>query len=67
MMSTSEATAHVFWTAFRAMPKKEREAIVEKFLAEKEFTEDLIDAVIFKQRENEPSRPLEHYLADRKK
>ena len=42
-MSASEATAEVFWTAFCAMPKKEREAIVEKFFKEEEFWEDLID------------------------
>lgn len=67
MISSSEATAQVFWTAFRAMSKKEREAIVDKFLTDKEFMEDLIDTVILNQRENEPSRPLEHYLADRQK
>jgi len=65
MISSAEATAQVFWTAFRAMSKKEREAIVEKFLTEKEFMEDVIDMVILKQREKEPSRPLEEYLADR--
>jgi hypothetical protein len=66
MMPTSEATAQIFWTAFCAMPKKEREAIIEKLLAETEFMEDLFDSVILKQRENEPSRPLEEYLAKRK-
>lgn len=29
-MTTTEATAEVFWTAFRALSKKEREAVVEK-------------------------------------
>ncbi len=67
MISSSEATAQVFWTAFRAMSKKEREATVDKFLTDKEFMEDLIDTVILNQRENEPSRPLEQYLADRQK
>ena len=58
MNSTNEATAQVFWTAFRALPKKARDAIVEKFLTEREFMEDLTDAVILKQRRNEPSRPI---------
>jgi hypothetical protein len=31
-MSTAEATAEVFWTAFRALSKKEREAIMEKLM-----------------------------------
>ena len=29
--------------------------------------EDLIDIVILEQRRNEPSRPLEDYLAEKKK
>lgn len=65
MMSIPEATAEVFWTAFRALPKKEREAVVEKLLKDREFMEDLIDIVILEQRQNEPSRSLDEYLADR--
>lgn len=66
-MTATEATAEVFWTAFRALPKKEREAIVEKLLRDKEFVEDLIDIVILEQRQKEPSRPLDEYLANRRK
>jgi len=53
-ISPTEATVQVFWTASRTLPKKEREAILEKFLTEKEFMEDLIDILILKQREKEP-------------
>jgi len=66
-MHTTEATSEVFLTAFRALPKKTREAVVEKMLSEKEFLEDLIDTVIIEQRRKEPSRNLEEYLADRRK
>lgn len=66
-MTTAEATSEVFWTAFRALPKKEREAVVEKMLKDKEFIEDLIDIVIIEQRSKEPSRSLNEYLADRKR
>jgi hypothetical protein len=31
MMNAPEATAEIFWTAFRALPKKERVAVVENF------------------------------------
>ncbi|MFC1717457.1 hypothetical protein ACFL6S_27600 [Candidatus Poribacteria bacterium] len=64
MMTTIEATAEVFWTAFRALPKKEREAIVERLLRDEEFMEDLIDIVILEERQNEPSRSLDKYLAE---
>jgi len=32
MNSTTEVTTEVFWTAFRALPKKARNAIVEKMI-----------------------------------
>lgn len=67
MITATNATAEIFWIAFRAMPKKERNAVIDKLLTDNEFMEDLIDISIIKQRENEPSRPLDEYLAERKK
>lgn len=66
-MTTVEATSAVFWTAFRALRKKEREAVIEKMLRDREFVEDLIDIVIIEQRLKEPSRSLDEYLAERRK
>jgi len=60
-MTSTEATAEVFWTAFRALSKKEREAVVERLLRDRDFMEDLIDMVILEQRKNEPSRSLDEY------
>ncbi|MEW6614469.1 MAG: hypothetical protein AB1401_03210 [Thermodesulfobacteriota bacterium] len=61
-MNSIEATSEVFLTAFRALTKKAREAVVEKMLNDKEFLEDLIDTVIIEQRRKEPSRNLDEYL-----
>jgi hypothetical protein len=66
-MTNVEATSEVFLTAFRALPKKAREAVVEKMLSDKEFLEDVIDTVIIEQRRREPSRNLDEYIADRRK
>ena len=66
-MTTTEATAEVFWTAFQALSKKEREAVVARFLKEKNFREDLIDVAILEERQREPSRSLDEYLTARKK
>jgi hypothetical protein len=66
-MTTIEATSEVFLTAFRALPKKTREAVVGKMLNDKEFLEDLIDTVIIEQRRKEPSRDLDEYLSARRK
>jgi hypothetical protein len=60
-MTATEATAEVFWTAFRSLSKKEREAVVERLLRDRDFMEDLIDIVILEQRKNEPSRSLDEY------
>jgi len=65
MIATAQATAEVFWTAFRALRKKEKQAVIEKLLGDKEFMEDLIDLAIIEQRRKEPSRSLDDYLADR--
>ncbi|MEK6790089.1 MAG: hypothetical protein AABY45_00115 [Deltaproteobacteria bacterium] len=66
-MDTTKATAEVFLTAFRALPRKERETIVERLLRDREFMEDLFDMVILEQRRKEASRPLDEILADRRK
>lgn len=66
-MSISQAKAEVFWMAFRGLPKREKQSVIERLLKDKEFMEDLIDVAILKQRRQEPSRLLEDYLAERKK
>jgi hypothetical protein len=67
IMTTIDATSEVFMTAFRALPKKAREAVVDKMLRDREFREDLMDAATVEQRRKEPARPLEDYLSDRRK
>jgi hypothetical protein len=66
-MTTIDATSEVFMTAFRALPKKTRAAVVDKLFSDKEFREDLMDAATIEQRRKEPSRPLQEYLAQRRK
>lgn len=61
-MAATKATADVFLTAFRALPRKERETIVEGLLMDREFMEDIFDTVILEQRRKEPSRPLDEIL-----
>ncbi len=46
--------------------KKEKSAVIEKLLEEQEFFEDLIDIVILEQRQDESSRSLDDYLAERR-
>ena len=53
--------------AFRALPKKEREAVLAKMLEDREFREDIIDVALIERRQKEPARTLDEYLADRKR
>ena len=45
-MTAKEATVETFWTAFKALPKSEQEAIVARLLGGKEFVEDLTDVAL---------------------
>ncbi len=66
-MIPEEAKAEVFWLAFKGLPKKDQHRIVEKFLQDRGFVEDLLDIAIIEQRRSEPSRSLEEYLADQER
>ena len=65
-MIAEEARAEVFWLAFKGLPRKEQHLIVQKLLQDREFVEDLLDIALIEQRQSEPSRPLEEYLAENK-
>lgn len=67
MISTHEAIAEVYWTAFQALPKNEREAVISRFLENPEFREDVMDIAVIRQRQNEPSRPLKAYITEHKR
>ncbi|MDD5453313.1 MAG: hypothetical protein PHZ21_03415 [Candidatus Bipolaricaulis sp.] len=64
-MTATEATAEVFWTAFKALPKKEQEAVIARLLRDEEFAEDLLDIALIAQARREPGEdvPLRDYLA----
>jgi hypothetical protein len=66
-MTASQATAEVFMTALRALPKKEREAVLARIANEPDMREDLIDLALVAKRRREPSRPFRRYLAERQR
>ncbi len=57
-MSPTEATAEVFLTAFRALSRKERQAVLARLASDHDLREDLHDLALVAQRRDEPSRPL---------
>ena len=62
-MTSAQATAEVFWTAFLAMSGEERQAFLERLIAEPRVREDLLDAALIEERKAEPTRPLDEVLA----
>ena len=63
-MTTAEATAEVFYTAFKAMKPKERDGFLERLIADPEARRDLLDAALIEERKGEPITPLEDVLAE---
>ncbi|MBZ5553601.1 MAG: hypothetical protein LAO21_12835 [Acidobacteriia bacterium] len=66
-MTSHQAPAEVFWTAFRALKKEDRLAIAHKLLLDRELGEDLRYAVLIENRKREPRISLKDYLAQSSK
>ncbi len=67
VVSPSEATAEVLWTAFLALPPKTRDKFMEKVVCDpalREELEDLLNLDIAVKRSDEPTRPLDEVLAE---
>ena len=66
-MTATQATAEVFWTAFQALKKNERAAVVQKLMQDERTFEDLRYAMIIDDRKSEPTISLRNYLTKREK
>jgi len=66
-MTASRATAEVFVTALRALPRKQRDEVLARIASDPELREDLLDRALLLERRREPSRPLRDYLAERRR
>jgi len=61
-MSTAQATAEVFWKAFRSLPTEQRQAVLQRLIEDDSLRHDLQDLATIAQRRREPARPLRKYL-----
>ena len=66
-MTSNQATAEVFLTAFRSLKKKEQAAILQNLLRDEETREDMRYAIAIEERKEEPKISLDEYLERRKK
>ena len=64
-MTTQQATAEVFWTAYKALPKKAQDDFLARLTSDPGLRDDLMDIAIIKKRHSDKARPFSEYLADR--
>lgn len=53
-MSAIEATAEVFFTAFKSLKPRQREAVLERMLADDEVSADIADTLALESRRHQP-------------
>ena len=66
-MTTKQATAEVFFTAFRALPKQEQNAFLFTIIKDHSFRKDLIDLTIAVKRSTEKCSKLNVFAKNLKK
>ena len=66
-MTTAQATAEVFLTAFRALPKPEQNAFLFTIIKDHSFREDIIDLTIAVKRSAEKCKKLHTFVRNLKR
>lgn len=64
-MTQRQATAEVYWLAFRSLPSAEQEVVMERFVEDHRLRRDLLDLATVTERRDEPGRDLRIYLSER--
>lgn len=57
-MSTTQATAEVFWSAFNVLPVEEKRAVIQHIVQDDNLRQDLMDLSVIEERRDEPEHPL---------
>jgi hypothetical protein len=65
MTKAQGATADIFLTALKALPKGQRDAVVVRIARDRAFRCDILDLALIAERRREPSRPFREYLSQR--
>ncbi len=68
-MRANQATAEVFFTAFKALKDKEREAFLERVMSDPELREDFIDVALIEKAKKVKGKPIsaKEYFTRRRK
>jgi hypothetical protein len=65
-MRAQGATAEVFLTAFKTLPRKEQDIFLSEVMKDKKLREDLIDIAIAESRAKDKSRSFRDFLKAQK-
>ena len=63
-MSAAEATAEVFLTAFKSLKPRQREAVLERMLADEDISADIADTLTLESRRHQPRQSFRHALKE---
>ena len=66
-MTRQQATAEVFLTALKGLPKKERDAVITKIAMDKTFARDILDLATIRARAKETTRRFRNTLKSKKR
>jgi hypothetical protein len=69
-LTASQATAEVFFTALKALPKREQEVILTRITKDRKLhrmLENLSDCLAIEEEQDTPSKPLRVYIEERER
>ncbi len=69
-MTPQQATAEIFYTAFKALSKREQENVLARIARDRKLRrilEDVSDRLVIEEERDKPSRPLRDYIDERER
>ncbi len=64
MLTKAQATADVFWVAFRELPRDEQNLVIQHLISDENLRHDLMDLAVIEERHNELQRSLRAYISE---
>ncbi len=69
-MTPQQATAEIFYTAFKALSKREQENVLARIARDRKLRrmlEDVSDRLVIEEERDKPARPLRDYIDERER
>ncbi len=63
-MSSTEATAEIFITAFKSLKPRQREAVLERMLEDEDISSDIADTLELEARRHQPRQPFRQVMKE---